>query len=168
MESATEPLEEPAVQAASVAGPDLHALARQFDFVLPEAVLPDLQVHEPHEAIRTLLGSLVEAGAVAEGTQDDVLAAILDREALSPTAVGRGVAIPHARHAAVTRLVGAIAYCRTGIVFDDSDEGMVHLIFLLVSPLGHVEQHLRAMQSVAKHLLNGDSRAWCPPPRAED
>lgn len=150
------------------AGPDLHALARRFDFVLPEAVLPDLQAKEPHEAIRTLLGTLVEAGAVAEEAQDDVLAAILEREAQAPTAVGRGVAIPHARHASVTRLVGAIAYCRNGIVGDDPDSEPVHLIFLLISPPGHVEQHLRAMQAVAKYLLNGDSRAWCPPPRVED
>ena len=152
---------------ANASVPDLAALARQFEFIVPEAVLPNLQATKPHEAIRALLGSLVEAGAVPEASQHDLLSCVLRREEMAPTAVGCGVAIPHTKHQAVTKLVGTIGYCREGIEFDSIDGKPVHLVFLLVSPHGNPADYLRAMQAVSRYLLSADSRAWSPPPRPE-
>ena len=92
---------------------DLRSLAAQLDFVIADAVVPELYAVNKEAAIQALVGRLAETGAVPAVQRDKVLAAVLKREAASSTAVGHGIAIPHAKHHAVRRVVAAVASART-------------------------------------------------------
>jgi PTS system fructose-specific IIA component/PTS system nitrogen regulatory IIA component len=86
------------------------------------------------------------------------VAAVLQREELGTTAIGRGVAVPHARHAAIPRVVATIGFSPTGIDFDALDRNPVHLLVLVLSPLDAAAQNLRALQQVVTELKAGVGR----------
>jgi nitrogen PTS system EIIA component len=131
---------------------DLARFAEEFDFVVREAIVPDLQATTKAAAIREMVGALVKAGAIPAASQEGIVAAILKREQLGSTAVGNGVAIPHAKHEAVSRVVGDIGWSRQGIDFVSLDGKKVHLIVLLVSPLDRAGDHLRALENISRQL----------------
>ena len=132
---------------------DLRSLAAGLDFVIADAVLPELYAASKEAAIQALVDRLAETGAVPAVQRDEVLAAVLKREAVSPTAVGSGVAIPHAKHHAVRKVVAAVAFCPNGIRFGSRDGTAVQLIILLVSPEHDHAAHLDALSLLSQHLL---------------
>lgn len=79
-----------------------------------------------------------------------VAAAALARERLVSSAIGHGVAVPHARIAGIAHPVVAIARSRRGIDFDARDGRPTRLIILLVTPLENTEVQLRLLASVAQ------------------
>ena len=83
-----------------------------------------------------VLPELVDAIAAAGATQAprEVLRILLDREILGTTAVGRGVAIPHARSLGVNRPLLAVGRSRPGVAWEAPDDADVHLVFLLLAP----------------------------------
>lgn len=139
---------------------DMASLAEQFRFVVPESILPDLSVPSRDLAIRTMVGSLAEAGAIPDAEQESIADAVIRREQLGSTAIGRGIAIPHTKHGAVDRVVATIAFCREGIEFNSVDDRPAHLVFLLVSPPNKPTDHLRALESVSRCLLDRQYRVW--------
>ena len=68
------------------------------DFVVREAIITDLRATTKEGAIPEIVRSLRHAGCFSEADQEGVARAILDREALGTTGIGRGVACPEARH----------------------------------------------------------------------
>ena len=105
-----------------------------MDFVVSNAIVPDLQVTTKEDAIRGLVSALKSAGVFAADSEEGIVAAILKREELGSTGIGNGVAVPHTKHASVNKLVAAIALVRDGVDFQSLDGGRVHIMFLLVSP----------------------------------
>jgi PTS system fructose-specific IIA component/PTS system nitrogen regulatory IIA component len=142
-----------------VGGPsfDPSRLAEEFDFLTLDAVMPELQVSSKEEAIRTMVADLVRSKAIPAVEQESVAAAILRREGLAPTGIGHGIAIPHTKHAAVTRMVVAVAHSPQGVDFDSWDGEAVHLIFLLVSPPGQTREHLLALEAISRRLAQRTS-----------
>ena len=132
---------------------DISAFARRFPFIIPEAVLPDLVADTKEHAMRALIGALAEAGAVDDAEQERILSALLYREELASTAIGRGAAVPHTKCASVSRVVGAAACCRRGVDFGSLDGRPVHWIFMLLSPPGDATGHLRALEAICREVL---------------
>jgi PTS system fructose-specific IIA component/PTS system nitrogen regulatory IIA component len=72
--------------------------------------------------------------------------------------IGRGVAIPHAKHAAVTECTGLIGQSKSGVDFAALDGEPVRLICLLISPPDRPGDHLRMLESVSRKLRDRSSR----------
>ena len=102
------------------------------DFVIREAVIPDLSARSKEGVIREMVESLRIAGHVGNGEEERVIKAIMKREEQGTTGIGRGVAVPHTKHAGTARLIGNVALSRTGIDFCSLDGEPVHVLFLLV------------------------------------
>jgi PTS system fructose-specific IIA component/PTS system nitrogen regulatory IIA component len=126
------------------------------DFVVPEAILPDLRATTKEEAIREMVDALRAAECVAPTHAEDVVRAALRREGLGTTGVRDGVAFPEARHAAVGRALGTIALSRAGVRFDAADGGPVHILFLVISPPDRPAEFLRAEEVISRLLLGHD------------
>ena len=84
------------------------------DFICKEAVRTHLEADEKETVIRAMGKALVEAGKIKEQDFESIVAAILKREELGSTGIGRGVAVPHTKHPAVDKLVGTVADQRRG------------------------------------------------------
>jgi mannitol/fructose-specific phosphotransferase system IIA component (Ntr-type) len=122
------------------------------DFISVAAIKADLAADEKPDAIRQLVQSLSSAGAIAPGEVDGIVAAIMKREELGSTGIGRGVAVPHTKHASVERLVGTVGVSVEGVDFNSLDGDKVHLFFLLVSPPDRPGDHLRALENISRQL----------------
>lgn len=81
-----------------------------------------------------------------------VYKSLLDREALGPTGVGRGVAIPHARFAGVTQVIGLFVRLEKPVDFDSIDRQPVDLVFALFAPEAAGAEHLKALARVSRTL----------------
>jgi PTS system nitrogen regulatory IIA component len=127
------------------------------DFVVPEAIIPDLRAGTKEEAAREMVDALHAAGCVGEADREDVVRAILRREQLGTTA-WNGAAMPEARHPAVGRTLGTIALSRRGVEFDAMGGGPVHILFLLASPPSRPAEFLRAAEMVSWLLQLEDFR----------
>jgi PTS system fructose-specific IIA component/PTS system nitrogen regulatory IIA component len=127
------------------------------DFIVPEAILPDLRATTKEEAVREMVSSLCAAGCIAQADAENVLRAVLNREALGTTGVGDGVAFPEARHPAARRTLGTIALSRGGVAFDSIDGGPAHILCLVVSPPDRPRDFLRAVEMMSWLLLRHEA-----------
>lgn len=125
---------------------------RMSDFVVREAILPDLKATSKDGVIHEMVESLRNAGYFKGGEPGDIIKAILKRENLGSTGIGRGVAIPHTKHQCVDKLIGTVAISHVGVPFDSLDGDPVHVFVLLTSPQDRPTDHLRALENVSRTL----------------
>jgi PTS system nitrogen regulatory IIA component len=83
---------------------------------------------------------------------DAVRLAMSEREALGPTGVGHGVAIPHARLPDISRVQGLFLRLDQPVEYDSVDRKPVDLVFALLAPASSGAEHLRALASVSRAL----------------
>lgn len=126
------------------------------DFVSREAIRAELQAGEKEAVIREMVTALLEANKVDQEQYESIVRAILKREELGSTGIGRGVAVPHTKHPSVDELVGAVAVSSRGVEFDALDGDKVYLLFLLISPPDRPGDHLRALENISRQLRNDD------------
>jgi mannitol/fructose-specific phosphotransferase system IIA component (Ntr-type) len=124
---------------------------RMSEFIIREAVSANLAAVQKEAVIREMVENIRLAGYF-KGNEEDVVKAILKRELLSSTGIGDGVAIPHAKHASVDRLVGTVAVSTKGVPFDSVDNDPVYVLVMLVSPQERPSDHLRALEGVSRCL----------------
>jgi mannitol/fructose-specific phosphotransferase system IIA component (Ntr-type) len=126
------------------------------DFVSREAIRAELQAGEKEAVIREMVTALLEANKIDQEQYESIVRAILKREELGSTGIGRGVAVPHTKHPSVDELVGAVAVSGRGVEFDALDGDKVYLLFLLISPPDRPGDHLRALENISRQLRNDD------------
>src|SRR5204862_1404047 len=102
--------------------------------------------------VREIVDSLRATGYINAGVSDDIVRQIMKREQLGSTGIGRGIAIPHTKHASVERLTGTVAVSKAGVTFDSIDGEPVYVFVLLVSPQDRPGDHLRALENVSRCL----------------
>lgn len=100
-----------------------------------------------------LLGLLAdEAGRRLGGRRDEILDALQARERLGPTALGRGVAMPHTRLPGLDMPLALLARLATPIDFEARDGEPVDLVFLILWPEAASEGFLPALANVCRVL----------------
>lgn len=122
------------------------------DFVCRESVNANLQAVEKEGVIREMTQALVDADQIAADEYESIVKAIMKREELGSTGIGRGVAVPHTKHPSVDRLVGTVSVSGEGLDFDSLDGEKVNLFFMLISPPDRPGDHLRALENVSRQL----------------
>lgn len=126
------------------------------DFVVNDAILADLKATSKEATIRAMVSSLKASGSIQADDEEGIVAAILRREELGSTGIGNGVAVPHTKHPSVTGLVATVAVATEGVDFASLDGEPVFILFLLVSPPDRPGDHLRALESISRHLRNAN------------
>ncbi len=124
------------------------------DFICGEAIRSDLESTDKEGVIREVASSLQMTGAIAEEEYEGIVKAILKREELGSTGIGRGVAVPHTKHPSVDKLVGTVAISTNGVDFKSLDGEKVQIFFLLISPPDRPGDHLRALENISRQLRN--------------
>ena len=122
------------------------------DFIVSDAIVSDLTSSDRDSALRELVTALAKAGAITEDAVDPLVTALIKREQNGSTGFGKGVAVPHVKHAAVQKMVGTIGRSSAGLDFAALDHQPVYSIVLLLSPENQPQQHLQAMNIVFSNL----------------
>jgi len=138
-----------------------------IDLVVEKIVKIPLESKEKPDVLRELIQKLKDAGEINDS--DSVLKAVQDREDKQSTGLTDGIAVPHAKTAAVSSLKLAIGIAPDGIDFDSVDGQPSKLIFLLLAPPGMSGPHVEALAEIAK-LAQSKSlcRALCSAANARE
>ena len=96
------------------------------------------------------------AGQIYGISPEIAIEALIERETLGPTGVGRGVALPHARLDSIDQIVGCFMKLDRPVEFDAVDRQPVDLVFALFAPLSSGVEHLRALALVSRTLRDTD------------
>jgi len=119
----------------------------RVECIAVRASLPDKE-SALGEVARLAAGSAVLQGIDAE----TVLAALKEREAVSSTGIGGGVAIPHCRLESVTDFVVGMLTVPDGVPFDAVDGEPVKLIVFIVAPATESNEHVRILSAISQTL----------------
>ncbi len=130
------------------------------ELVVESAISPALESKDRDDVIAELMDGLIAAGAADKALRDDLIAKVLEREKMSSTGFGRGVAVPHVKHPALKKLVAAVGVSQAGVDFNALDKQPVYSIFLLLSPEDRPEEHLQAMETIFKNLRKDTFRRF--------
>ncbi|MCC6007062.1 MAG: PTS sugar transporter subunit IIA [Rhodobacteraceae bacterium] len=102
---------------------------------------------------KRLLQDISDIAAASCGlSASEALNALQEREALGPTGVGKGVALPHARVSGITRVCGVFLRLEKPLDFEAVDRQPVDLVFALFAPAGSGVDHLKALARVSRTL----------------
>lgn len=126
------------------------------EILLRDACLIDMGAQTKKEALRELSQAL--SGAVDGLDAAQLLDLLLEREQLGTTAMGDGIAIPHARIETLDRLLVGFGRSREGVDFDSVDGQPTHLFFLLVAPGKEGSAHLLTLARLSRFLAKPEFR----------
>lgn len=105
---------------------------RLTDFLKKEHIKVFLKAKNKQDAIRELVNMIVTDKS--EQQKDEILKAFMDREEISSTGIGHGIAIPHARKNVFEDLIAACGLAEDPIDFNSLDKKPVKVIFLILCP----------------------------------
>ena len=122
------------------------------EFLHPDSVIGSLQASDKPGVMAELCQPLARRvpGVAAERLTE----VLLERERLSSTGIGDGVAIPHGKLTGLPALVAAFGVSRQGVDFDAIDGKPTHLFFALLAPENSAGIHLKALARISRLFKN--------------
>ena len=123
-----------------------------MDFLSKKAITTDVKSAKKEDVIKELVDILIEAGDVEKRHRNKLIEALMARESLGSTAIGQGIAIPHAKSDSVGKLVAAFGLSKKGVDFDSLDGELVNIFFLLLAPQDSAGPHLKALARISRLL----------------
>ena len=127
---------------------------RITDLLKKESIALGVRVDSKEAAIDYLVNLMDKSGRLSD--REGYRKGILAREALGSTAVGDGIAIPHAKVAAVNEPGLAAMVVPEGVDYDSFDGSPVNLLFMIAAPDGEADAHLEALSKLSMVLMDPD------------
>ncbi|MGF1503057.1 MAG: PTS IIA-like nitrogen regulatory protein PtsN [Paracoccaceae bacterium] len=122
--------------------------------VAKSVILPALKVGSKKQLFQELANRAADCYKLKPR---EVMAGLTAREQLGSTAMGGGVAIPHARIAGLEQIVGLFARLDKPVDFDAADGQPIDLVFALLAPEEAGADHLRALARVSRLLRSAEN-----------
>lgn len=117
------------------------------DLLAKNGIIPALKAADKKQALQEVANRASEATGV---NAHDVFNALLQRERLSSTSLGRGIAIPHVKLAGVPSITCIFAKLEHPIPFDSHDGEPVDVLFFLLAPEDAGGDHLKALARISR------------------
>jgi Kef-type K+ transport system membrane component KefB/mannitol/fructose-specific phosphotransferase system IIA component (Ntr-type) len=150
-----------AIVSSALSGPMLMRLLRRgrsldlSGLLDSRLCLTGFEARDAAEAIAALTSAAAErAGLDADSLRE----AVLRREALMPTGLGQGVAVPHARLPGLAGPIVAVGRLDVPVDFDAPDGVPVRLLFLIVTPLDDAGAQVRILGTIARLMRDAEVR----------
>jgi len=123
-----------------------------MDFLSRQAITTDIKSVKKEDVIRELVDLLINSSEIKKTNRNKLIESLMAREALGSTAIGQGVAIPHAKSDCVEQLIAAFGLSKKGIDFDSLDGEPAYIFFLLLAPQDSAGPHLKALARISRLL----------------
>jgi PTS system nitrogen regulatory IIA component len=117
------------------------------DMLAKDGIIPALQAQDKKQALQALAE---KAGAVTGLDVHAIFGALLQRERLSSTSLGRGIAIPHIKMPGLNNITCLFARLEKPVNFDSHDGEPVDLLFFLLAPEHAGGDHLKALARISR------------------
>jgi mannitol/fructose-specific phosphotransferase system IIA component (Ntr-type) len=126
-------------------------MTRQNSFV-PDLQLTQLDATHRDDAFREISESIAVELSWTDRQTERFVEALLEREQLGSTAIGRGFAVPHAKAEWIENCFSAMAMTPAGMDFNASDGELVHTIILVAAPQSRPGDNLRLLERISRSL----------------
>ncbi len=124
------------------------------DLLIKDAMIMDLKATTKAAAIDEMVQKMFEAGRISD--IETYKAGILAREAQTSTGLGDGIAMPHAKNAAVKEATVLFAKSEAGVDYEALDGQPTYLFFMIAAPEGANDTHLQALAALSRQLIDPD------------
>ena len=130
---------------------EVDSAATKLSSLLKESLIElELEGKDKLEIIDELVDIITKSGKARN--KKALASAILARENLGSTAIGNGVAVPHAKIDGIKHTVLAFGRSVAGVDFSSLDGEKTHLFFILISPKDDIGAHLKILAKIS-HLI---------------
>jgi len=129
-------------------------------YITSEQILVQIEVEDQNDLFRRMIHAIASPDYMRKNprlTEESILQAILTRESQRSTAIGRGMALPHARMASVETLGLSIATLKSPTVFAPDTEP-VCLLFMVLTPENKPSISLQVMAGMLRYLASEEER----------
>ena len=126
------------------------------DFLTPDRVIANLTEKDKDKVLKEMAAQLADSESGLDSAQ--ILQVLQDREKISTTAIGEGVAIPHGKLPNVQTVSALFARSLQGVDFASLDGEPTHLFFTLIAPQDAAADHLKALARISRLLKDPDLR----------
>lgn len=129
---------------------------RIVDLINKNSVKLDLNTKSKLDVVDELVDLVNDSGNLND--KNEYKKAILAREKLGTTAIGEGVAIPHAKNKSVNKACLAAGVSKEGIDYEAFDDSLSHLFFMIAAPDGANDTHLEVLSRLSTILMDESFR----------
>jgi len=126
------------------------------DILKQDKIITELKGESKEEVINELLDLFKNDSRVIDISK--VKKAVIEREKIMTTAIGKLIAIPHAKSDAVMEMIAAFGKFVQPFDFDSLDNKPVYLVFLFVSTTNLAADHLKLLSRISKMMDNDEFR----------
>ncbi len=130
---------------------------RVHELLDPQNILMNLQPAGKKETLAHLVEH-IPSKVTGDISREEIMDAILKREAIESTAIGNGIAIPHARLLDLKHFTILVGLSPAGFDFDAIDKKPVHIVFLVLSQEQQKVLYIRILARLARLLHNNEFR----------
>jgi mannitol/fructose-specific phosphotransferase system IIA component (Ntr-type) len=130
------------------------------DIICCDAIVAQLDSTDRNKVIEELVQSLSNHKEIPGTDSNTLVKAVVKRENEASTGIGKGIAVPHVKHEAITEPIAVVGCSQEGIDFSSLDKQPVYSVFLLLSPMSDPDKHLQAMETIFKNLQKDDFRRF--------
>jgi nitrogen PTS system EIIA component len=128
-------------------------------YVRAELIEPEIPPGDKDETLEHLTRFALKClKGECQADADQVLAALREREAVTSTGIGNGVAIPHAKVEGLAKMSLVIARSAAGIEFQALDEAPVNLVFMVIAPPKAISDYLKLLAAISAFAKNERNR----------
>jgi fructose-specific phosphotransferase system IIA component len=127
------------------------------DLLNTENILPMMESTSKEHAFVAMVDAMQKS--VGFDISEKALKAVLERESIMSTGVGKGLAIPHGRVAGITGNFAAFACLKKSIDYGSIDGKEVNMIFMLVGPETQNSLHIKLLSRISRLMNNDEFRS---------
>lgn len=127
-----------------------------FSLLNTQTVFPNLEAESKAEILDALVSSL--KGKISEQKVEDIREAVIEREKIMSTGVGKGLAIPHGKTTGIGETYAAFAILKNPIDYEAIDGEPVNMVFMLAGPQSSNSLHIKMLSRISRLMNNGDFR----------
>lgn len=126
------------------------------DLLNTKNILPRLEIASKVQALTEMVNAM--QASVDFDLADKAFEAVMERESIMSTGVGKGLAIPHGRISGITGNFVAFACLKNSIEYGSIDGKEVNMIFMLVGPETQNSLHIKLLSRISRLMNNDDFR----------
>lgn len=104
------------------------------------------------------LADLIAVSPDVHNEENVIYKALIEREKLGSTGIGKGVAIPHAKTDAADRLTIAFGISKEKIDFKSLDNESVNIFFVFASPMKDSQVYLKVLARISRLIREEEFR----------
>lgn len=124
------------------------------EFLSEEMVLIGIKPESKTNLCEIVVDHLISRSVISKGRRQILIDKIMERESLSSTGIGDGVAIPHASGESIDKMIVAIAQIPDGMDFASIDDKPVNLVFMIIGSERVPRVHLRLLATIVRACKN--------------